>query len=194
MALHGRLFRRANYGATRPTRRSTFDRGVRAVSDAGMSAPPPEILLPLPRDGDGPVFREPWEAQSFAMALALYERGIFTWPEWAAMLADEIKRAQAAGDPDAGEHVLSPLAERARAHGCRERADRRGRASTLSRRLGPARLTVRRMARRSCWVPRTSHRDAVLAQAPRNDRFGSYRPATATRRSSATSAACRLSA
>ena len=45
----------------------------------------------------GPVFREPWEAQAFAMTLALYERGLFTWPEWAATLAEEIKRAQAAG-------------------------------------------------------------------------------------------------
>jgi nitrile hydratase accessory protein len=57
----------------------------------------------IPRDNDGPVFREPWEAQAFAMALALHERGLFTWPEWAATLADEIKRAQAAGDPDTGE-------------------------------------------------------------------------------------------
>ena len=55
------------------------------------------ISIPgVPRDADGPVFREPWEAQAFAMTLALYERGLFTWPEWAATLADEIKRAQAA--------------------------------------------------------------------------------------------------
>jgi nitrile hydratase accessory protein len=67
----------------------------------------------IPRDADGPVFREPWEAQAFAMALALHERGLFTWPEWAATLADEIKRAQAAGDPDTGEtyyhHWLNAL-------------------------------------------------------------------------------------
>jgi nitrile hydratase accessory protein len=56
----------------------------------------------LPRDDDGPVFREPWEAQAFAMALSLHERGLFTWPEWAAALADEIKIAQANGDPDTG--------------------------------------------------------------------------------------------
>jgi len=75
-----------------------------------MSAAPPdaarraaEDLPSLPRDDNGPVFREPWEAQSFAMALALHERGLFTWSEWAAMLADEIKRAQALGDPDTGE-------------------------------------------------------------------------------------------
>src|SRR5436305_1051153 len=57
----------------------------------------------IPRDSDGPVFREPWEAQAFAMALALHGRGLFTWSEWAASLADEIKHAQASGDPDTGE-------------------------------------------------------------------------------------------
>ena len=59
-------------------------------------------LPDLPRDEDGPVFREPWEAQAFAMALSLYDRGLFTWKEWAAALADEIKLAQAGGDPDTG--------------------------------------------------------------------------------------------
>ena len=67
----------------------------------------------VPRDADGPVFREPWEAQAFAMTLALHERGVFTWSEWATALAAEIKRAQAAGDPDTGEtyyrHWLSTL-------------------------------------------------------------------------------------
>jgi nitrile hydratase accessory protein len=67
----------------------------------------------IPRDDDGPVFREPWEAQAFAMALALHGRGLFTWTEWAAALAAEIKRAQAAGDPDTGEtyylHWLATL-------------------------------------------------------------------------------------
>jgi nitrile hydratase accessory protein len=67
----------------------------------------------IPRDAGGPVFREPWEAQAFAMALALHARGLFTWPEWAAALADEIKRAQAKGDPDTGEtyyrHWLAAL-------------------------------------------------------------------------------------
>ena len=67
----------------------------------------------IPRDADGPVFQEPWQAQAFAMALALHERGVFTWPEWAATLGDEIKRAQAAGDPDTGEtyymHWLAAL-------------------------------------------------------------------------------------
>jgi nitrile hydratase accessory protein len=67
----------------------------------------------IPRDADGPVFREPWEAQAFAMALALHERKLFTWTEWAATLAEEIGRAQAAGDPDTGDtyylHWLNAL-------------------------------------------------------------------------------------
>jgi nitrile hydratase accessory protein len=72
-----------------------------------------EAVPGIPRDDEGPVFREPWEAQAFSMALALHQRGVFTWPEWAATLADEIKRAQAAGDPDTGEtyyrHWLAAL-------------------------------------------------------------------------------------
>jgi nitrile hydratase accessory protein len=67
----------------------------------------------LPRDEGGPVFREPWEAQAFAMTLALYRRGLFTWPEWATALSEAIKRAQAAGDPDTGDtyyqHWLAAL-------------------------------------------------------------------------------------
>ena len=67
----------------------------------------------IPRDEDGPVFREAWEAQAFAMALVLHERGLFTWSEWAAALAYEIARAQASGDPDTGEtyyrHWLATL-------------------------------------------------------------------------------------
>ena len=71
------------------------------------------VLKDIPQGDDGPVFREPWEAQAFAMALSLHERGLFTWNEWAATLADEIKRAQASGDPDTGEtyyrHWLATL-------------------------------------------------------------------------------------
>jgi nitrile hydratase accessory protein len=67
----------------------------------------------IPRDESGPVFREPWEAQAFAMALALHGRGLFSWKEWAAALAEEIRRAQQGGDPDTGEtyyrHWLATL-------------------------------------------------------------------------------------
>lgn len=67
----------------------------------------------MPRDADGPVFKEPWEAQAFAMTLALHERGLFTWVEWAEALAAQIAAAQAAGDPDIGDtyyrHWLAAL-------------------------------------------------------------------------------------
>ena len=69
--------------------------------------------LSIPRSADGPVFRAPWEAAAFALALQLNARGVFTWKEWAATLGDEIKKAQAAGDPDTGEtyyhHWLAAL-------------------------------------------------------------------------------------
>jgi nitrile hydratase accessory protein len=65
------------------------------------------------RNADGPVFREPWEAEAFALALSLNERGVFSWNEWAAVLGQQIKKAQAAGDPDTGEtyyrHWLNAL-------------------------------------------------------------------------------------
>ena len=72
-----------------------------------------QSVASIPRNDDGPVFREPWEAEAFALALSLNERGLFTWKEWAATLGDEIKKAQAAGDPDTGEtyyhHWLATL-------------------------------------------------------------------------------------
>jgi len=72
-----------------------------------------EAIPGIPRDDNGPVFRAPWEAHAFAMALALYEKGLFAWSEWAAMLGEEIKKAQAGGDPDTGEtyyqHWLATL-------------------------------------------------------------------------------------
>ena len=81
--------------------------------DAAAAARATSALPEIPRDDDGPVFRAPWEAQAFAMALALHERGVFTWSEWAEALGQEIKRAQADGDPDTGEtyyrHWLATL-------------------------------------------------------------------------------------
>jgi nitrile hydratase accessory protein len=61
-------------------------------------------LLPLPafRD-DGTIFAEPWQAHAFAMAVQLHERGLFTWPEWAAALTAEIRAGQADGQVDAGD-------------------------------------------------------------------------------------------
>jgi nitrile hydratase accessory protein len=86
----------------------------------------------IPRNDDGPVFRAPWEAEAFALALSLHERGVFTWTEWAAALGDEIKKAQAAGDPDTGEtyyhHWLATLERIVAAKGV---ADARALARTV---------------------------------------------------------------
>ncbi len=80
-----------------------------------------EALPDQPRDAEGPVFKAPWEAQAFAMALALHERGVFTWKEWADTLAQAIRDAQAGGDPDTGEsyyeHWLHALERMAAAKG-----------------------------------------------------------------------------
>jgi nitrile hydratase accessory protein len=70
-------------------------------------------LPSLPRDQEGLVFNEPWEAQAFALAVRLSEMGYFTWTEWAETLSQEIKAAQARGDPDLGntyyQHWLNAL-------------------------------------------------------------------------------------
>jgi nitrile hydratase accessory protein len=67
----------------------------------------------LPRDDGGPVFSEPWQAQAFALAVKLSERGHFTWKEWAAALASELQAAARRGEPDDGsryyEHWLAAL-------------------------------------------------------------------------------------
>ena len=58
-------------------------------------------------EADEPVFRAPWEAHAFALAVQLHQRGLFTWPEWAEELAQQIRQAQAAGDADRGDTYYS---------------------------------------------------------------------------------------
>ena len=57
---------------------------------------PLEAMPSIPRDRDGPVFREPWEARAFGLTVALQERGLFSWGEWAETLGRVI-----ADTPDA---------------------------------------------------------------------------------------------
>ena len=78
---------------------------------AGESA---DDLPQLPWEAeDGPVFKEPWEATAFAMAVRLSESGKFTWSEWVDYLSAEIAAAKRRGDPDLGdryyEHWLNAL-------------------------------------------------------------------------------------
>ena len=62
---------------------------------------------------ENPVFKAPWEAQAFAMAVALHERGVFSWKEWADTLAAVIAEVKQRGEPDTGEdyyrHWLTAL-------------------------------------------------------------------------------------
>ncbi|MFZ5720081.1 MAG: nitrile hydratase accessory protein [Pseudomonadota bacterium] len=59
-----------------------------------MSAPDLAALPRLPRDAEGPIFAEPWQAQAFALAVQLHQEGAFSWSEWAEALSREL-----AGDP-----------------------------------------------------------------------------------------------
>ncbi len=68
------------------------------TADAGRLGELPQ----LPRDEDGAVFAEPWQAQAFALAVKLSEQGHFTWKEWTEALAAELKAAEHRGEPDDG--------------------------------------------------------------------------------------------
>ncbi|MGE0579989.1 nitrile hydratase accessory protein, partial [Reyranella sp.] len=79
-----------------------------------MSLPDQTADLPgLPKDGDGPVFAAPWQAQAFALAVELSKGGAFTWNEWADTLGAVLREATARGTPDDGsryyEHWLIAL-------------------------------------------------------------------------------------
>ncbi len=67
----------------------------------------------LPRDEEGPVFAEPWQAQAFAMAVQLSADGHFTWTEWTIALGEQLQAAVRRGEPDDGsryyEHWIAAL-------------------------------------------------------------------------------------
>jgi nitrile hydratase accessory protein len=61
---------------------------------------PFEDLPRLPRDAEGPVFAEPWQAQAFALTVRLHEAGHFSWSEWTAALAAQLRDAAERGQTD----------------------------------------------------------------------------------------------
>jgi len=85
-----------------------------------------QALPRLPRDEGERVFAEPWQAQAFALAVKLSEQGHFTWQEWAAALANELKTATSRREPDDGshyyEHWLAALEHLVTAKGLADRA------------------------------------------------------------------------
>lgn len=57
-----------------------------------------------------PPFAEPWQAQAFALVVALHDKGLFSWSEWAATLSAEVKQPGAAADgSDYYDHWLTAL-------------------------------------------------------------------------------------
>jgi hypothetical protein len=114
----------------------------------------------VPRNGDGPVFRAPWEAEAFALAVSLRERGLFTWTEWAATLGDEIKKAQVAGIPTRARLTTSIGWRR-----LSESSPKKAWSSAASWRApatpGSAPARAHRMARRSRCGPRIFRTDAL---------------------------------
>jgi nitrile hydratase accessory protein len=57
-----------------------------------------------------PVFAAPWEAQAFAMAVELNQRGLFQWQEFADLLSEELLAAGSAQDgEDYYQHWLRAL-------------------------------------------------------------------------------------
>ena len=73
-------------------------------TDLPLPASHIDTLPRLPREKDGPVFAEPWQAQAFALAVKLVEQGQFTWKEWTETLGEELQSASNRGEPDDGSH------------------------------------------------------------------------------------------
>lgn len=101
-----------------------------------------EELPGIPRDDDGPVFAEPWQAQAFAMTLRLHANGVFTWKEWTEALGAEIAAARDSAARDSGElddgrdyyrHWLSALEKIVAAKGILEPGDMASRADAWDR-------------------------------------------------------------
>ncbi len=72
------------------------------TQQASANVPMPEALTGIPFNQQDPTFHEPWEAQAFAITVAMHRRGLFSWNEWAETLGGQIKLAQSNGDPDLG--------------------------------------------------------------------------------------------
>ena len=117
--------------------------------DRAAAARATQEVPSIPHDADGPVFREPWEAQAFALAVALHERGLFSWQEWA---DDAQRRDQARASCRRSRHrrdLLPALARGARAAGGGERRHARPRRCIALSTPGSTPASARRMGSRS---------------------------------------------
>jgi nitrile hydratase accessory protein len=88
-----------------------------------LSAPDPLALPRIPRDADGPVFAEPWQAQAFALVLKLHEAGAFSWTEWAETLGAELARDPTDDGTRYYDHWVAALETIAARHALTETAE-----------------------------------------------------------------------
>jgi len=102
-------------------------------------------LPSLPRDQEGPVFSEPWEAHAFALAVRLSEAGFFSWREWTAFLTQEIRAAQMRSEPDLGSNYYLSLPKISSVQ-LRRRRERRTAARSWT-------VSGRDCGRRPSWLP-----------------------------------------
>lgn len=87
-----------------------------------MSGPDLSALPRLPRDAEGPVFAEPWQAQAFALTVKLHEAGHFSWTAWAQALSEELKADPEDDGSRYYEHWLAALERLVKTGGLAEAA------------------------------------------------------------------------
>ena len=114
-----------------------------AVLEAG------DALLPIARESEGPIFNEAWEAEAFAMVVALHEAKLFSWSEWTAALGREIAAASQSGDRDPAIPIIF-VGWRRWSASSSTRAPPAVQRSSCGRRPGRARRRRRRTGSRSC--------------------------------------------
>lgn len=58
----------------------------------------PDLPPPASLASENNTFHEPWQAQAFAMTIALHQKGLFSWKEWATCLSAQLGELGAAED------------------------------------------------------------------------------------------------
>ena len=78
--------------------------GARVITGETADKSIADLKMPvLEKNHEGPVFKEPWQTQVFAMTVTLSEAGLFSWQEWSSELDLNIQSWQKKGVPDDGE-------------------------------------------------------------------------------------------
>lgn len=67
------------------------------ITEAALGA---KAMTAIPRDAEGPLFADRWEALAFVLTMLMEQRGVFTWLDWAQALGTEIRSTRTAGRTD----------------------------------------------------------------------------------------------